>query len=587
VPSLCDLLRPISPNNPSGANLRYDPVMDQIRDAQMEEDDSLPVGDWGRQTKRADYVRVASLAIDELQNRSKDLWLAGWLGEAWIRLDGLPALEKTLRLLLELQQEFWSSLYPEIEDGDTTLRAAPLQWSLDAYASLVYEFPIETRGTRYSTYKALRLGGRFDEGELTVEIVDGFIAASHRIFYEDSKDQLTQSLDVLNQLYALCEERYGKDGPSFVRLRAAVDELHHACTQILRREPDVRATGVESQGQFSEEVFRPEEEVEIAPHRMAVDNLRDEPRSVPIPSVAHDSLSGPASWQDVKAHLETCAAFCKQNPQTSLGLLLALALQGVMRQIDGERSDSPSSDTRLTLKRAADSGDWDNVLQDSLTAICRHNGPPWLDLFRYLCLAASCTGSSELEQLSLGLVRNWIRKDSELPRATFADGTPIANPETQVWIESEVTGRTNEGDSFPQAVISPLAPVDVDETTYGKALVLAEEGSLEQAMRLLMDDSSVLKGGRRRFLRWLDLARLLMKTGNLSLANGVLRKLIEEVDERRLDTWEDRDLVGEVLSMLLQTISREGMHSERNALFLRLCRIHPVFALAVQPVGEE
>jgi len=105
-------------------------------------------------------------------------------------------------------------------------------------------------------------------------------------------------------------------------------------------------------------------------------------------------------------------------------------------------------------------------------------------------------------------------------------------------------------------------------------------------MRLLMDDSSVSKGGRRRFLRWLDLSRLLIKTGNLILANGVLQKLLEEVDERRLDTWEDHDLVGEVLSMLLQTMSSNDI-SGRNALFLRLCRIHPALALAVQPVSQE
>ena len=43
-----DLLEPIAGDNPAGADLYYDKVFDQIKEARMEETDDLPAGDWGR-----------------------------------------------------------------------------------------------------------------------------------------------------------------------------------------------------------------------------------------------------------------------------------------------------------------------------------------------------------------------------------------------------------------------------------------------------------------------------------------------------------------------------------------------------------
>ena len=114
--SVSELLNPIKPEAPAGQSLRYDPVYDQIAEARSEDDASLPVGQWTRQTKKADYPSVASLSREALITRSKDLWLAVWLGEALIKVNGLSAVSSILDLLLGLQEQFWETLYPEIEE---------------------------------------------------------------------------------------------------------------------------------------------------------------------------------------------------------------------------------------------------------------------------------------------------------------------------------------------------------------------------------------------------------------------------------------------------------------------------------------
>ena len=114
-----DLLTPIAGENPSGADLYYDKVFDQIKEARREDDESLPEGDMVlAQKKKADHRAVVKLAGDALATRSKDLRLAGWLVESQMRIDGLKVLAPSVELLLALQQTFWPTLHPMIEDGN-------------------------------------------------------------------------------------------------------------------------------------------------------------------------------------------------------------------------------------------------------------------------------------------------------------------------------------------------------------------------------------------------------------------------------------------------------------------------------------
>ena len=87
MPLRDDLLNPIPGENPSGANLRYAPVYDKIKEARREDDDA-PQGEWARERKVADWKQVIKLAGEALATKSKDLQLAAWLTEAMLRTEG-------------------------------------------------------------------------------------------------------------------------------------------------------------------------------------------------------------------------------------------------------------------------------------------------------------------------------------------------------------------------------------------------------------------------------------------------------------------------------------------------------------------
>src|SRR5580698_72091 len=127
MPLRADLLTPIAGDNPSGANLRYDPVYDQLKEARRQ-DDTGPQGDWQRERKVADYRLVVDLAGKALAERSKDLQLAVWLAEAALYRERFPGLQQGIDVVRGMLEQFWDTLYPEIEDDDLEPRSNLLGW---------------------------------------------------------------------------------------------------------------------------------------------------------------------------------------------------------------------------------------------------------------------------------------------------------------------------------------------------------------------------------------------------------------------------------------------------------------------------
>src|SRR5882757_9351993 len=96
-----ELLNPIDGANPSGVNLRYDPIFDKIKEARREEDQPPP-GMTERDRKVAENPLVIKLVTDLLTKKTKDLQLAAWLTEALLKQKGFGGLKDGLALCFGL-----------------------------------------------------------------------------------------------------------------------------------------------------------------------------------------------------------------------------------------------------------------------------------------------------------------------------------------------------------------------------------------------------------------------------------------------------------------------------------------------------
>ena len=141
VIDLEELLQPISEENPSGESLRYAGTYDEISEARRADDD-VPQGEWQHELKTADYRKVIELASDALKNKTKDLQIAAWFSEALTKQYGFAGLRDSLKLAAGFQENFWETLFPEIDEGDMEGRANAIEWLDRETALAVRRAPI-------------------------------------------------------------------------------------------------------------------------------------------------------------------------------------------------------------------------------------------------------------------------------------------------------------------------------------------------------------------------------------------------------------------------------------------------------------
>jgi len=267
-PSVIDLdglLQPIAGENPSGESLRYSGLYDEISEARRA-DDTLNRGAWQEELKIADYRKVIDLAVPALRERSKDLQIAAWLSESLIKQHGFVGLRDSMKLLASLQEQFWDTVHPEIDEGDMSGRANAVAWfdtqatfsilgvpitggpgysTLDWEDSKTYDFPdnIETLETseqvRLNELKAQAETQRKVTGDMWRKAQAG----TRRAEMESINFAVEECWTEFNNLNRVIEEKYDRNQmPGLSGFRKALDSVHSQVKKLLEakraEEPD-------------------------------------------------------------------------------------------------------------------------------------------------------------------------------------------------------------------------------------------------------------------------------------------------------------------------------------------------------------
>ncbi len=398
MPLRDDLLNPIPGDNPSGVSLRYERIYDQIKEARTEEDDSIPAGAWERTSKKADHQLVIKLAGDALATKSKDLQLAAWLAEAHVRREGIQLVPACLKLLLDLQQQFWETLYPEIEDGDAGMRASPIEWAANRIATILRESSLTRDGLNFYQYRESRaIGYEADaasndakreareraiaDEKLTAEDFDKSLSATPKAFYVGLEGAIATSGETLDALQVFCEEKYGDDGPGFGKLRTTLEEVGQVVSALLAEKRKLEPDAVVEQPAAEE----PEAEPESPSTETA---SAAQPAAA---SVSKKTLSAePADDEDAIRRVHSCAQYLQKNhPANPAAYLLQASIRlGEMREQGSWASYdflvSPPTEIRQNLKRLAAESNWEELLRTAIAAVGEPCGRACLDVHRYV-----------------------------------------------------------------------------------------------------------------------------------------------------------------------------------------------------------
>jgi len=592
-----DLLNPIAGGNPAGTDLRYDPVFDRIKEARREDDDA-PQGDWQRERKVADFAQVTKLASEVLATKSKDLQVAAWLTEAQLRREGFAGLRASLALLRGMLERFWDGLYPEPEDGDVELRAAPLDWVGSRLEMAVKNVPLTKSGHDFVAHKASRAvptegdaaadekksevrAQAIADGKPTPETIEQGFAATPKAWYKALRADLEGSLEELNALDEAAQAKFGTNGPSFATLRTSLEEVLHLAKQLLTRKLQVDPDPVEANE---------------AAHAQGTNDAGDAPAAPSGSSAAERRTLGaePVDREDAASRIVGAARFFRRtNPRDPAPYLLLRGFRwGELRATgstpDPKLLDAPATAVRTQLKSLLLDHKWTELLETAEGVMGTPQGRGWLDLQRYALTACERLGI-EFQPVSdaiRGALRSLLADIPTLTQMTLMDDTPTANAETMGWLRDTVlTGAGAEGSSNGTDASRRADRIIYEEgvrgrEAYERALAEMRAGRADRAIEMLMRELENEKSRRGRFIRQSQLADVMISAGLEPIAKPILEDMLAQIEAHKLDDWETGALVAHPLALLYRCLDKlDGDGSAKQALYLRICRLDPVQAI--------
>lgn len=601
MPLRDDLLNPIAGDKPSGASLRYAPVYDKIKEARREEDDA-PQGEWAHERKVADWKQVIKLAGESLATKSKDLQLAAWLTEAMLRTEGFTGLLGGLKLLQGLVENFWDTLYPEIEDGEMDMRAAPLDWVGSRLDQAIRSVPLTRQGYDWFRFKQSRQVGyetdtadnevkqaaraqAIADGKLTAEEFDAAFNSTPKAFYVEYKQALDDCLAAIESLNELCESKFGDTAPGFGGLRTSLEEVRNTVNSLLQKKREL------------EPDEEPAAETGAEEPAAADAYATSDSGAAAAPARARKTVSEePADLDDAYSRVAMVAKYLRQqDPYSPAPYLMLRGLRwGELRS--GGASPSlellapPATQVRQELKRLSVESNWAELIEAAEKAMTMPCSRAWLDLQRYAVKGLEEYGYPGVAAAIRSELRALIADVPELPQWTLADDTPTANPETQAWLKQITAPPAQPADGFeamtsmdePKASAEAAAPGEpAPPDPFQLAVEAARSGDVQQAIEILSREITHERSGRARFQRKIQLAQICMSTGHEAIAFPILNEMANEIEQRKLEEWEPSEVVAHPLALLFRCMNQlDGDAEGKRKLYARICRLDPVQALA-------
>ena len=587
MPAPTDLLQPLPGPNAGGANLRYDPLYDKLKEARRE-DDAAPQGEWTRPRKMADWPQVIKLASDALATKSKDLQIAAWLTEALAHQEGVAGLNAGLDLLRGLVERHWDHLYPELEDGDTGLRAAPLDWVGRYLHPAIRSVPLNKTGHDFFKYREARATGyeadaagdqkklaarqaAIEEKRLTAEDFDKAFDATPKAWYKQLVVDLNSCGQALQALDALAQEKFGDAAPNFMDLQKGLEEVGDVVSKLLVKKleldpdpPDAAPAGALGVGGGG---------------------------ATGSSGAAGALAPEPASADDAAARIASAVRFLRRaDPKNPAPYLILRGFRwGELRarggDVDPKLFTAPPTQVRTHLKSLLLDGKWTELLEAGEDVMATPLGRGWLDLQRYELTACGQLGT-EYDLVAIALrtaLVGLLRDVPGLLDLTLMDDTPTANAETRAWLQNgglvaAAAQATAEAAAQPTAAAAMRPSLG---RVFDRAVDEVRAGRPQKGIELLMREAEQEKSERARFLCRAEAAGIMVEAGLEAVAMPILKELVDAIETHKLEDWEAGNVAARPMGLMYRCLQKLGGDGgTKDDLYRRICRLDPLQAIA-------
>jgi type VI secretion system ImpA family protein len=250
------ILAPIGENK-VGVFLKYEDAYDEIQQARLEEDETHSQGVWKRGVKRANWEKVIDLCLNALMTQTKDLQIAAWLTEAWLKLYSFQGLQEGMRIIRGLTEVFWQDLYPPLEEDDE-YRFSPLNWLNEKMPEKIRLIPLTAshdQSLENFSYGDLETANRLQdllkmgakqvelaqrevrEGKPTKERFEASQFLTPLTFYQDLSENVQKVLAEIEKAEIFLQQKHSSKEKVFYKITNCLKEIEHFAKKAMKPAP--------------------------------------------------------------------------------------------------------------------------------------------------------------------------------------------------------------------------------------------------------------------------------------------------------------------------------------------------------------
>ncbi len=265
------LLAPIPGDAPQGMDIREDfsaqSPYNRLRDARSEARDAEKMLDAGSDEGRDPaplWRTVRDVGLKTLNEAAKDLEVAAWLTEAYVRSHGLAGLTAGAKLIAGLAENYWDDVFPLPDDYGVETRVAPVtglngregNGSLiqplhklplfvrpDGTALLLYQYD---NSAQLGTLDAERRKARLDAGAIPFDDLEKEARAQGPRAMTRLRQDAREALEAWQQMATLLDEKASEDPPSTSTVRDMVTHVLEIANRYAPPEASAPADGGEA-----------------------------------------------------------------------------------------------------------------------------------------------------------------------------------------------------------------------------------------------------------------------------------------------------------------------------------------------------
>ena len=521
----------LTEDSPCGINAKYEPSFEAL-EAELAKQESLSA-------ETVDWKEVKALATDLLQNTTKDYLVACYLTHSLTITEGYVGLLVGIKILEGITQNYWQESFPPAKR--LRARKTAIEWLVEKTNQHIEATPPTN-----------------NDNEVVVEIAKAvknldYDLAEKMEAQAPNMSELNRSFKRLKQSaeFELKANEKKEIPPTPAPSKGNENTTQTANT--VEATPNSSSEITETTEQVTEQVAIPAQEPAIAP-APAIQQATKSSSSTTA-TIATGALSSESDakklYKQVQEALRQLADFHAANktsdPKRYRYSRAALwdSLEKLPPNKEGKTQlPKPAPDKFNKLQQLFDQGEFVAVLDQAEKSASKM--PYWFDGQRLIANSLEALGG-EFQKASDCLISELKQFINRLPgiiELQYTDGTPFADEQTLLWLNTQVLAESSSGSSEQSDIISELQQ---------EAQKLAASGKLSEGLQLLKSSSA--QSLRDNFRIKLASAELVAQSGQSKVAIPLLERIISESKTINALDWET-DFTIKAYSILVQAYEK-------------------------------